>query len=244
MSKQKILYFEGASWSDADISKATIGNCRIRTTFHLDDGRAVYLEIVGNERSKNSPSCYQWQYTGFVTDCYYITDDNTNDDCNKHRVMLPRKRGVKRGTVEGNTYFEYTEAEILRIVNSIGASFDAIMVLPDLGGYRVFPENKNCYGPDGYYYGDEFQYDPELITRREAVHQHYYKLEKSEGHEYPNFSLWVDEKDPGILHLLRHFPGTFQTAHNTHWVIRVDTGDSVDDWIATAAETYLGKYGC
>ena len=51
----KVLYFEGAGWSGADISKATIGNCRIRTAFHLDDGRAVYLEIIGNERGKYSP---------------------------------------------------------------------------------------------------------------------------------------------------------------------------------------------
>lgn len=32
----KTLYFEGAGWSGADSSKATIGNCRIRTAFHLD----------------------------------------------------------------------------------------------------------------------------------------------------------------------------------------------------------------
>src|SRR5699024_9418318 len=57
----KTLYFEGAGWSGADSSKATIGNCRIRTAFHLDpekkhprcscgephDGAAaVYLEII------------------------------------------------------------------------------------------------------------------------------------------------------------------------------------------------------
>lgn len=241
----KVLYFEGAGWSGADISKATVGNCRIRTAFHLDDGRAVYLEIIGSEREKNSsPMIYQWQYTGFVTDCYYITDDRPNDDCNKHRVMLPRRRGAKRVTVENNTYFEYTEAEILRVVNSLGASFTAIKVLPDLGGYRVFPESRSCRGPDGYYYGDRFQYDPELVSRREAVYQHYYDLERAEGREYPNFSLWVYEDDPGALHLLRHFSGTFRTAHNTHWTIRIDAGETVADWIATATETHLGKYGC
>ena len=241
----KVLYFEGAGWSNADISQATIGNCRIRTAFHLDDGRAVYLEIIGSERSKHSsPQIYQWQYTGFVTDCYYITDDKPNDDCNKHRVMLPDKYLERRRTVENNTIFEYTEAEILRIVNSLGASFTAIKVLPDLGGFQVFVSDRSCRGPDGYYYGDRFRYDPELVSRREAVYQHYYDLERAEGREYPNFSLWVDEKDPGALHLLRHFPGTFKTAHNTHWTIRVDAGETAADWIASATETHLGKYGC
>lgn len=57
----KTLYFEGAGWSGADISKATIGNCRIRTAFHLDDGRAVYLEINGSERTKySSLKVHKW----------------------------------------------------------------------------------------------------------------------------------------------------------------------------------------
>lgn len=237
----KILYFEGAGWSGADISKATIGNCRIRTAFHLDDGRAVYLEITGSERTRHSPSYFWWPYTGFLSHCYYITDDEPNDDCNKHRVILPRELS---GSWRGIETFEYTEAGILQFVNSLGASFDAIKVVPDLGGYRVFPEGKSCQGPDGYYYGDKFKFDPELTARREAIHRHYYELEKSEGKEHPNFSLWVDEHDPGLLHLLRHFSGDFHTAHNRHWIIRVDGGGTLINMIATAQETTLGKYGC
>lgn len=253
----KVLYFEGAGWSGADISKATIGNCRIRTAFHLDDGRAVYLEIIGSERTKySSPEVHKWQYTGFVDTCHYITDDKPNDDCNKHHVMLPKKRGGKRGTVENNVLFEYTEAEILRFVNSLGASFDAVKVVPDLGGFRVFPEEHSCDGPDGYNYGDEFQFDPEMTARREAVYDKVYDIEKDErmcdramggkrfvhspsGSNYPNFSLWVDEKDTGLLHLLRHFNG-----YNKHWSIRTDVGDTLEDWMATAKEMPLGRYGC
>ena len=67
----KTLYFEGAGWSGADSSKATIGNCRIRTAFHLDpekkhprcscgephDGAAaVYLEIICGTIGKETGS--------------------------------------------------------------------------------------------------------------------------------------------------------------------------------------------
>ena len=52
MSK-KVLYFEGAGWSGADISKRTIGNCRIRTAFINNEGRKIYLEITGYEKSTN-----------------------------------------------------------------------------------------------------------------------------------------------------------------------------------------------
>lgn len=250
----KTLFFEGVGWSGADISKATIGSCRIRTAFHLDDGRAVYLEISGNERSKGrSPKIYRWQYTGFVTDCYYITDDKPNDDCNKHRVQL---LGYDRDAWWETETFEYTEAAILEFVNRLGASFDAIKVLPDLGGYRVFPGEYSCDGPNGYCYGDEFHYDPEMISRREAVYKAVYDIEvkerkedqiskagrivhSSSGTDYPNFSLWVDDNDPGLLHLLCHFSGC-----NKHWTIRTDTGNSLDEWLATMREAHLGKYGC
>ena len=87
----KVLYFEGAGWSGADISRATIGNCRIRTAFHLDNGRAVYLEIIGSEKTKySSPKIHKWQYTGFVDACFYITDEKPNDDQNKYSICLGR----------------------------------------------------------------------------------------------------------------------------------------------------------
>lgn len=233
----KTLYFEGAGMSDADISKATVGNCRIRSAFHLDNGKPVYLEISGSERQRRSnPEIFRWRYTGFITDCHYITDDLPNDDCNNHRIVFPGER-ESGGWVNART-FAYTEAEILRVVNGLGASFDAIKVLPDLGGYQVFREKYSDYGTMRYNYGDLFQFDQELLTRREAVYRYYYEMEKLER-EFPNFSLWVVEDDPGALHLLRHFPGT-----NTHWLIRVDKGDTLEDWMATATELPLGKYGC
>lgn len=246
-NKPKTLYFEGAGWSEADISKATIGNCRIRTAFRLDDGRAVYLEINGTERTKHSPSCYQWQYTGFVTSCFYVTDENPNDDENKHSIRLTDRKRI----------FEYTEAAILKFVNSLGASFEAVKVVPDLGGYRVFPENyTRARGTGRLNYGDEFPFDPEMTSRREAVHKWIYDTELREleedrktgarkfvhspcGKDFPNFSLWVDEADPGKLHLLRHFSG-----HNRHWTIRTDTGESIEEWLGTMTENTLGRYGC
>lgn len=243
----KILHFEGAGWSNADISKSTIGNCRIRTAFHLDDGRLVYLEIIGSERTKRSlPEVYKWPYTGFVDSCFYITDEKPNDDENKHRIRLTDKKRV----------FEYSEKAILKFVNKLGASFDAIKVVPDLGGYRVFKEKYFSHGSARYNYGDEFDYNEEAISRRQIVYNKIYEIEKAELKEdrenhndklvhspgpidYPNFSLWVDEEDAGVLHLLRHFIG-----YNKHWIIRTDCGETLDDWMGSMTETALGRYGC
>lgn len=251
--QEKVLYFEGAGWSDPTIDKAIISNCRIRTAFHLDDGRRMYLEIIGSERTKHSSSeVCQWPYTGFVDCCHYITADKPNDDCNNHPVMLPKRRGP----VENNTRFEYTEAEVLKFVNSLGASFTAVKVVPDLGGYRVFPGDRSRVGPNGYYYGDEFQFDPDMTAKREAVYDWAYQKEKEEldedwktgggrfvhmpgGAASPTFSLWVDEHDSGLLHLLRHFAG-----YNKHWAIRTDAGDKLEDCLATMRETILGRHGC
>lgn len=243
----KTLYFEGPGRNDPEINAPIIGNCRIRTAFHLDNGQAVYLELLGSWRPRYAdPKVYKWPHTGFVDTCHYITNDKPNDDENQHRVKLE----------EQNRVFEYTENEVLRIVNSLGASFDAIKVAPELGGYRVFPTKHVGDGPNGYYYGDEFQFDPGMIARREAVHRWVYDMELQElekdrriggnrfihspgGRDFPNFSLWVDEFDPGLLHLLRHFIG-----YNKHWSIRTDAGSTLEDCLATMQETRLGNYGC
>lgn len=227
----KLLYFEGVGHPEPDVSAPTINNCRIRTAFHLDNGRAVYLEIIS-----------KWLLTGFVDACYYITNDVPNNDCNLHPVILPGSQAIK-----------YTEDSVLRLVNSLGASFNGIIVLPDLGGYHVFPQKHPGLGPTGYYYGDQFQYDPNLVAKRKAVYDRIYDIEKSElladraehGNKFvhspgdtdcPNFSLWVDEFEPRILHLLRHFNGC-----NRSWIICLGEGDNlVEAW----QEISLGRYGC
>lgn len=238
----KILYFEGAGWSGADISKATIGNCRIRTAFRLDDGRRVYLELTGSERSKRTPKwLYTWQYTGFVDHAFFITDDNPNNDCNNHRINIDKHQDNPTSCT-----FEWSLPAILELVNSLGASFDAVQVVPDLGGYRVFKSNPKDYGTGYYNYGDEFTLDAETVRRREMVHDDVYRVEVEErkadrethgnrivhgGSDFPNFSLWVDEQDKDMLHILRHFNG-----YNKHWTIRTDAGCELAEIMATMEE--------
>lgn len=236
----KTLYFEGAGWSNADISKATIGNCRIRTAFSLDNGQCVYLEICASKigkddwRLKNrstNKEANKFQamliecapYAGFIDACYYITGEIPNNDCNKHSIISKNSKVIP-----------YTLDGILKFVNGLGASFDKIEVVPDLGGYRVFPENNSCKGINGYNYGDEFIYSVERTKRAEEIHKYFYELEQAEKKQYPNFSLWVDEKKPELLHLLRHYNG-----YNKHWTI-----NNTENWKDTITETTLGRYAC
>lgn len=182
----KTLYFEGAGWSGADSSKATIGNCRIRTAFHLDpekkhprcscgephDGAAaVYLEIIcGTIGKENRKLGLEPTYYGWIDYLHYVTDDDRNDDCNRH--ILPFERRAR---------IDYTLESILKFVNDLGASFDAVAVCPDFGGYRVFRDGYSPKGTERLNYGDEFQCDPDMTARREAVYRHVYELEKAEG---------------------------------------------------------------
>ena len=178
----KVLYFEGAGWIGADISKATIGNCRIRTAFHLDNGKAVYLEISACERRAKGKQPY---YEGWIDDCHYIT--GSSEDCNRNHIKLPY------------TNFEYNRTEILRLVNSLGCSFDAVEVSPDLGGYRVHKERFN-YRTDDFNYGDEFVLKHDLLAARQAVDTSIREKEIARGERSICYSLWVDEVDPAILH--------------------------------------------
>ena len=208
---KKTLYFEGAGC----VSRGEVVNCRIRTAFTTDEGKRIYLEMIGVESTKHSPKDLQkYSSIGYVQHCHYITDgkndENDNSLCKSNTITM-----------------EYTNENILAFVNSLGCSFDKIIVLPGLAGYRVFKE----VSTRGINYGDEFHYDLELTARREKVYQFFYELERNEGKKYPNFSMWAD--DVGVLHLLRHFEGV-----NRHWEI-ILTGET---WVAT--ETRLGRMGC
>ena len=207
----KTLYFEGAG----SVPRGMVENCRIRTAFHNDKGEAIYLEMSGFEVTKNSPrSIKQFTCAGFVDHCHYIMGD---DDCNKHSIVDMRHKT-----------FEYNKSEILSIVNSLGCSFDEVVILPDLAGYRVFKDR------EGHNFGDEFQFNAELAARAEEIRVHFYALEKSEGKKYPNFSLWVDQDNKEMLHLLRNFNG-----YNKHWSIV-----NSENWQESIVETVFGKYAC
>lgn len=132
----KILLFERAGMNLQDMND--VGTGRIRTAFRTDDGKRIYLELIaGRKQKQSSPTIYQWERTGFVMDCFYITDEKPNDDCNKHRFptdQLPR-------------CFEWSLDNIRNIVRKIGGDFDGVAVVPH-STYRVF----NDLG--GYNYGD------------------------------------------------------------------------------------------
>lgn len=207
---EKILYFEGAGC----VPCGKVENCRIRTAFHDAAGRLIYLEATGSAIGKYTPAQHRhFDAVGHVSACFRHTGDP--DDENRSRIL-------------NHALFNYTHAGILELVNSLGCNFTRVIILPALAGYRVFSEDGGGLNP-----GDCFAYDPELTAQREKVYQFIHALEKSEGKQYPNFSLWVDHSDPALLHLLRHFPGV-----NRHWSITL----TPDGW--TAEESTLGRYGC
>lgn len=229
---KKTLYFEGAGMEKT--YRGELSNCRIRTAFTNNNGEKIYLEILGYEKTEDDARKYNRypEYKigdgiGFIDFCHYITDDQKIDDCNNSRLKFERKINIR-----------YSHEGILKFVNeNCNCSFDSIEILESLAGYRVFrnttKETNNTH--KAYNYGDEFNYSKELETTRKEVYKYFYDLEKAEGKKYPNFSLWVDEEDKRILHLLRHFNG-----YNKHWAVKTN----VIDWKNDIEENFLGRYGC
>lgn len=214
----KTLYFEGAGWEGAELSKKTIGNCRIRTAFHLDNGKAVYLEILGAEMNKKRAKLFNnMKYVGFIDFLHYIEGKIDKDDnCNYAR--LPQERKVT---------IEYSLEGIKNFVNSLGASFDKIEVLPYLAGYRVHRSynKKNIYNKEKYNYGDEFIPNWDVVKNGKEINDYIYKIEKEEGKEFPNFSLYNDEEDITKLHLVRHYNG-----YNKNWEINALSPDWLKEY--------------
>ena len=205
---KKILYFEGAG----SVSRGQVENCRIRTAFHNDFGKRIYLEILGTEIREGKGGAII-KNVAFIEFCFYITENNYEGT---HIVR------------RGGESFAYSKLGILYFVNSLGCSFDEIAVLPKLAGYYVHAEKR------GYNDGDIFNYDKELTERREKINQYYYDFEKSEGKEYPNFSMWVDSDNRVLLHLMRRFNG-----YNRHWLIDA----AAENWQDTVTQIPLNSPG-
>lgn len=183
----KTLYFEGAGC----VPRGDLENCRIRTAFTLDNGKKVYLEIMGFEVTKHTAAIYAGlTNVTYIDYCFYITGDK--DDCQKNRIYEEDGK-----TIERQKHFEYNRENLLAFVNSLGASFDAVEILPDLAGYRVHKDG------GGYNYGDEFYYDRERTAQAEKIKQYFYDFEKNElGKEYPNFSIYFAND---ILKVVIHY---------------------------------------
>lgn len=174
----KVLYFEGAGMASADDSiKSGVGNCRIRTAFRLDNGKPVYVEISGRFANKGIEREKAFSYVGYVTSCYYAIVKETDTDLDKYSLLAKRE----------SCCIEYSTKGILNFINSLGASFDAIQVLPNIAGYRVFGKK---YGE--YNYGDEFQPNWKVVETGKKIKSYYDSLSK-QGEGY--FSIWNDDDD-------------------------------------------------
>ena len=123
---KRILRLEGAGMASAEVSRNTIGNCRCRTAFHLDDGRAVYLEFHGWDY-KNGVFKAPWRYTGWVEFLHTIGPGTP---------ILYDIRNPK--------YFKYDHDNVLKLINGLGASFDDFVVVND-NSYRVHGEQYGTY---------------------------------------------------------------------------------------------------
>ena len=187
MSKTRTLYFEGAGC----IPSGEVINCRIRSAFTNNDGKKIYIEFTSYTVTEYDHKHYKryFEYEagavlGFCDACYYITDDPSIDDCNKSRLFCER-----------NKHFIYTYEGIKNFINeNCNASFDEIVVLDNLAGYKVFNDNGRNNTPEAYNYGDIFAYDEELTKKRilkvAELSKHFKRIFNQ---QYDNTSYYIED---------------------------------------------------
>ena len=182
----KTLFFEGAGC----VPRGEVANCRIRTAFTNNDGKKVYIEFISCTVTKEDHKKYRrylsyniGENLGFCDYCHYITDDPKIDDCNESRLKCERS-----GT------FPYTYEGILNFVNeNCNASFDEIVVLDNLAGYRVHNDSGRHNTSERYNFGDVFVYDEELTKKRiEKVAELKKHFTKIFNQRYDNTSYYIE----------------------------------------------------
>lgn len=168
MNTKRILYFEGAGC----VPCGEVANCRIRTAFTNDNGKKIYVEFACNSGTGLGSCDY----------CYYITDDLNIDDCNESRLSCECKK------------FPYTYEDIKNFINeNCNASFDEIIVLDNLAGYKVFNDSGKHNTSERYNFSDTFAYDEELTKKRiEKVADLKKHFTKIFNQRYDNTSYYIE----------------------------------------------------
>jgi len=106
MTNKRVLVLEGAGWAEADSSKATdLTNCRIRTRFLNNEGKAIYFEA----------NMHNEQLLGSAVHSF-------SSNCNEHSEW--RNNEYKK--------FDYTKEGLLEFINNnYDCSFESVEVVND-----------------------------------------------------------------------------------------------------------------
>lgn len=145
-----------------DNSSENLGNCRIRTAFKNDDGRAIYLELSNYTVHKYYDHKKYRRYReypagtelGFITHCFYITGGREANDENNNRVDLKNEPII------------YDEKNVLALINSkLNCSFTGVEVLTWLAGYKPFD------GAHSYNMANDFINIPARTAERVRIYK-------------------------------------------------------------------------
>lgn len=140
----KKLLFEGCGWSGTE-SDSDIGNCKLRTAFHDDNGRPILLEICGNAKKfltdKSLASRYG-DFVGFVDKAYYIKITDSLIDL----WFGEREKAID----DDKKIFKWTRSGIIELLKQLNTTVEKIEI-DNSHTYRVYTEDDNLYC-----YGDSF----------------------------------------------------------------------------------------
>jgi hypothetical protein len=161
----KVLFFEGAGC----VERGDLENCRIRTAFRNDEGKAFYLELSGFEKHKWTPDYLKhFENVGHIDYCYELGKDGE-----KLMADIEKKN------------FEYSRQSILDFVNrEMGCSFTDIVITDMFYGYRVHKDG------GGYNFMEDHDWN---VEKAHAARQAYFdldmKIRKQLGEKYSKISL-------------------------------------------------------
>lgn len=212
MKQKRTLYFESAGC----VPCGDVENCRIRTAYTNKNGEVVYLELggsdnayefytdrKGNRKAKSISGAFGHVEFAFITKPTKGEGGVTRwNDCNSNRYPA-------RKIENANYSFEYSKAEILRIVNEyFDGDFDEVVILPCLSDYRVHKDNVSKidygnYGECPFNLSDDFIYDKSRTEQAKKIKAYFDDYEKTVmGKHYPNNSVYFEH---GVLKVLIHY---------------------------------------
>ena len=134
----KKLLFEGAGWAHT-LADSDVGNCRLRSAFHDDNGKAIFLEIYGHTLSSfpDKSLAKYGNVVGCVQEAYYIHVDHSIND-----LWIDDSAKIIKN--DDNKHYTWTKAGIIGLLKELNTTVEEFEV-DNTHTYRVFTEDEDIY---------------------------------------------------------------------------------------------------
>jgi hypothetical protein len=156
MTKNTVLYFEGAGMNYETNEHSNVENYRVRTSFYNNEGVQYYIEL-GRTIRYNAKGKVETEWALRIDHLFKVAERFDHDKRLGSYEIKTNHIAVRQ--------LDYTNEAITKWINeNLNCSFDTVQVLNDFYGYRVHSDN------EGYNVMENVEINVQRATARKEAY--------------------------------------------------------------------------